>query len=62
MLPYVISYIRNRTDDSTIRNVDGMWMSSASAVSSFAGMIVGGLVDKPFGPRIATGIGALIFR
>ena len=61
-MPYVISYLRNRTDDVNIRNVDGMWMASGSAVSSFAGMTVGGIVDKQFGPRIATGIGVFIFR
>ena len=62
MLPYVISYLRNRTGDVNIRNVDGMWMASGSAVSGFAGMTVGGIVDKQFGPKIATGIGVFIFR
>ena len=61
-MPYVISYLRNRTDDVNIRNVDGMWMASGSAVSAFAGMTVGGIVDKQFGPRTATGIGVFIFR
>ena len=60
--PYIISYLRNRTDDTELHNVDIMWVTSIGAVTNCFAMTGGGLLDKIFGPRIATGVGAAIFR
>ena len=60
--PYIISYLRNRTDDTSLRNVDAMWIITGGAVSNVVGMTSGGLLDKRFGPRIATAVGSIIYR
>ena len=60
--PYIVSYLRNRTDDVNIRNVDGIWITSIGTVVSCFGMTGGGLLDKRFGTRIAIAVGATIFR
>ena len=59
--PYIISYLRNRTDETGLRNVDAIWVNSVGSVLTGVGMTCGGLLDKAFGPRIATTIGAAIF-
>lgn len=50
--PYLISYLRNRTDDVNLRNVDGLWIGSTGSIVNCIGMSVGGMLEKKFGPRI----------
>ena len=54
--------MRNRTDEVNLRNVDGLWVSSIGAIGNFAGLTGGGILDKRFGPRVATAVGGAIFR
>ena len=58
----MISYLRNRTDDVSIRNVDGLWITALGGIGNCVGMSGGGILDKRFGPRIATAVGSLVFR
>ena len=60
--PYLISYLRNRTDDVNLRNVDGLWITTFGGIGNGFGMTTGGLLDKRFGPRVATGVGSVLFR
>ena len=60
--PYIISYVRNRTDDTGLRNVDAIWVPSIGAVANCLGMTIGGILTKRFGPRMATAVGCSIFR
>ncbi|XP_060560281.1 uncharacterized protein LOC132720223 [Ruditapes philippinarum] len=59
--PYFISYIRNRTDDTEIRNVDSLWINAAGTVGNCVGLTVGGIFAHLFGARIATLIGSVVF-
>ncbi|XP_053394402.1 uncharacterized protein LOC123524833 isoform X3 [Mercenaria mercenaria] len=59
--PYFISYIRNRTDDTEIRNVDSLWINAAGTIGNCLGLTVGGIFALKFGTRIATFIGAVVF-
>ncbi|XP_052784635.1 L-lactate transporter-like isoform X2 [Mya arenaria] len=59
--PYMISYLRNRTDEHSLKNVDNLWISNAAALTGPFGMVLGGIMDRKFGVRVSTGIGCLIF-
>ncbi|XP_060570539.1 uncharacterized protein LOC132728868 isoform X1 [Ruditapes philippinarum] len=59
--PYFISYIRNRTEDTTIRNIDGLWMTSVGSLGNCIGFPIGGLLTNRLGPRFATSLGGFIF-
>ena len=54
--------MRNRTDEVDLRNVDGLWVTSIGAIGNFVGLTGGGILDKRFGPRVATAAGGAIFR
>ena len=54
--------MRNRTGEVGLRNVDGLWVISVGAAGNSFGITTGGILDKRFGPRIAVGLGATIFR
>ncbi|XP_053380319.1 uncharacterized protein LOC123561696 [Mercenaria mercenaria] len=59
--PYYISYIRNRTADTEVKNVDTLWINGAGTVGNCVGLTVGGIFAHRFGARIATFIGSLVF-
>ncbi|XP_045201987.2 uncharacterized protein LOC123555424 [Mercenaria mercenaria] len=59
--PYFISYLRNRTDDTTVRNIDGLWITSVGSLGNCIGFPIGGLLTHRLGPRLATSFGGLIF-
>ena len=60
--PYLVSYMRNRTDEADLRNVDGLWITMFGGLGNSFGMTIGGLLDKRFGPRVATAVGSVLFR
>lgn len=59
--PYFISYIRNRTEDTSVRNINGLWITSFGSLGNCVGFPLGGLLDHRFGPRVATSLGGLVF-
>lgn len=59
--PYFISYIRNRTDDTAVRNVDSLWIQASGSFGNCLGLVVGGMFAHKFGARVATFIGAVVF-
>ncbi|XP_053403164.1 oxalate:formate antiporter-like [Mercenaria mercenaria] len=61
LTPYVISYLRNRTDEHSLRNVDNLWIMNAANLVGPFGMVFGGVLDRRFGVRIATAIGCSLF-
>lgn len=59
--PVLYIYLRNRTDDSEIRNVDGLWIVTVGSVGNCVGLSTGGWLTQKFGARIATLLGSLVF-
>lgn len=59
--PYMISYLRNRTNEHSLRNEDSLWIMNAASVAGPFAMTLGGLIDRYLGVRIATGIGCTVF-
>lgn len=59
--PYMVSYMRNRTDETSLRNVDGLWITSVGSVSNSIGMVLGGVLDHRFGHRVASGIACFVY-
>ncbi|KAL4220385.1 hypothetical protein ACF0H5_020788 [Mactra antiquata] len=59
--PYIISYLRNRTDDTSVQNVDVLWLSGMGSAGNCLGLIIGGLNAYRFGDRIAIFIGSIVF-
>ena len=45
-----------------LRNVDGLWITTFGGIGNCFGMTTGGLLDKRFGPRVATAVGSGLFR
>ncbi|KAL4235241.1 hypothetical protein ACF0H5_006879 [Mactra antiquata] len=59
--PYIVSYLRNRTEDTTVQNVDVLWFNGMGSIGNCLGLIIGGLNAYKFGDRIAILIGSLVF-
>ncbi|XP_053404678.1 uncharacterized protein LOC123553875 isoform X2 [Mercenaria mercenaria] len=59
--PYMISYLRNRTSEHTLSNVDSLWINNAAQVVTPFAVTIGGLIDRRLGVRIATATGCIIF-
>lgn len=55
--PYLTSFLKYRTADTTIRNVDSIWIYALTVVGQGCGMLHGGFLERKLGPRIATLIG-----
>lgn len=55
--PYLTSFLKYRTDDSDIRNVDSIWIYALTVIGQGCGMLHGGFLERKLGPRIATLIG-----
>lgn len=58
---YMISYLRNRTDDQTLSNVDNLWISNTGIIMTPIGMTLGGVLNRCLGVRLATTIGCVLF-
>lgn len=59
--PYVISYLRNRTEDQTLKNVDTFWLYGAGSIGNCLGLTIGGLNAHRFGDKMAVLIGSVVF-
>ncbi|KAL4220759.1 hypothetical protein ACF0H5_021153 [Mactra antiquata] len=59
--PYMISYLRNRTTEHTLSNVDNLWIVNAGAIVAPFGMTLGGILDRHFGVKIAVFSGCFLF-
>ncbi|KAL3848576.1 hypothetical protein ACJMK2_019426 [Sinanodonta woodiana] len=59
--PYIISYLRYRSGEKDLKNVDSLWVQNVGKVTQCIGMVVGGLIFKKFGVRIAAAVGCTIF-
>ncbi|XP_076438092.1 apicoplast pyruvate carrier 1-like [Babylonia areolata] len=57
MNPYVVSYIRNSSSPSDLRNIDGIWVQAAMQIGMAVSMFMGGILEVRLGPRFATLIG-----
>ncbi|GAB1600913.1 uncharacterized protein LOC115210562 [Argonauta hians] len=58
--PYITSYLKYRTNDTNIRNVDSIWIYALTVVGQGCGMLHGGFLERKLGPRVATLIGGWI--
>ncbi|XP_053403163.1 uncharacterized protein LOC123555385 [Mercenaria mercenaria] len=59
--PYMISYLRNRTSEHTLRNEDNLWIANAASLATPFALTIGGLLDRYLGVRIATGAGCVFY-
>ncbi|KAH3811835.1 hypothetical protein DPMN_140250 [Dreissena polymorpha] len=59
--PYFVSYFRNRTAETELRNVDSLWLITATSFGSAIGMSLSGLMSNRFGSRISLIIGIVVF-
>lgn len=57
MAPYIVSYIRNQSHPSNLKQETTAWLSAAAVVGQGGAMLVGGLIMKKIGPRWTTLIG-----
>lgn len=61
MTPYVTSYMRvNGVSD--VSYAVNTWIISAEATGEGMAMFIGGVLERRFGPRVATFIGCFVFR
>ena len=60
MLPYLASYMRNRTDPE-ISIEDLMWIPTFQGCFPFA-MVIGGFISSKIGPKAATFFGCAIMK
>ncbi|XP_060593787.1 uncharacterized protein LOC132748238 [Ruditapes philippinarum] len=58
--PYMISYLRNRTSETSLSNTDVLWISNAASIATPFAVTLGGLLDRYLGVRTATGIGCVL--
>jgi hypothetical protein len=59
--PYMISYLRNRTSEISLRNTDNLWISNAASLAGPFSLTIGGLLDRYLGVRIATAVGCTLY-
>ena len=54
LAPYIVSYIRVRSEPSTLRYTDATSVFACQLAGQGLSMIFGGLLEKKFGPRLVT--------
>ena len=54
LVPYIVSYIRARSDPDTLRYTDGTFILACQLVGQGSSSILGGLLEKKLGPRLVT--------
>ncbi|XP_052785091.1 uncharacterized protein LOC128220649 [Mya arenaria] len=59
--PYFVSYLRNRTADSSVQNVDALWVNGIGAFGNLFGMLIAGVVNNMVGPRLTTLLGTFVY-
>ncbi|XP_052783111.1 uncharacterized protein LOC128219342 [Mya arenaria] len=59
--PYIMSYLRNRTQETWLVNTQNSWIMNAAAISAPIGSITGSYIERNHGVRIAVGIGCVLF-
>ncbi|XP_052217852.1 uncharacterized protein LOC127835450 isoform X4 [Dreissena polymorpha] len=59
--PYFVSYYRNRTAETELRNEDSLWLMTATLFGGAIGVSMSGLMVNRFGPRISLILGIVVF-
>ncbi|XP_052783317.1 uncharacterized protein LOC128219536 isoform X2 [Mya arenaria] len=59
--PYMISYLKNRTSEHSLRNEDNIWIMNAATILSPVAMTLGGILDRKWGVKVACSIGCALF-
>ena len=60
LIPYIISYIRDRSHPTNIHSGAGVWIHALALVGQGLSMFIGGLLERKLGPRLSTLIGCVI--
>lgn len=60
MIPYIVSYIRNQSQPDWIRTSEAPVVTAMFSVGHGGMMVIGGLLEKRIGPRLATLLGCTI--
>ncbi|XP_052214580.1 uncharacterized protein LOC127833392 isoform X2 [Dreissena polymorpha] len=58
--PYMISYLRNRTSEHTLRNEENIWIPTTATVLSSVATTLGGVLTAKVGVRITVALGSAI--
>ncbi|XP_003384209.2 PREDICTED: uncharacterized protein LOC100635474 [Amphimedon queenslandica] len=54
LLPYLVSYARNHTNQAELKNTQGTYIFSIQVFGLAVGMLAGGVLEKKFGPRLVS--------
>lgn len=60
VIPYIVSFIRERSHPQSLRYTDATMALAVQMAGQGIGMIIGGWLEKRFGPRLITLIGGLL--
>ena len=60
LVPYIVSYVRERSGPETLRFTDTPYVYACQIAGQGSSMIVGGLLERRFGPRLITLFGGLL--
>lgn len=58
--PYIVSYIRQNSHPNNLRYHSAPFVFACQLIGQCAGMIVGGILERKFGPRMVMFIGSVI--
>jgi hypothetical protein len=62
MSPYITSYLRHETSETSLRYSEAMWIFAVEAMGQGLFMPCGGIMHYKIGPRCTTLIGGTILR
>ena len=54
LAPYLVSYARKRSSPSDLRTTDAVYVYAFQAAGQGTSMVIGGILEKRFGPRLVT--------
>lgn len=60
MIPYIVSFVRNSSEPQTLRSSDATYLAACQTTGHGVMIILGGLMEKRIGPRLATLIGCCL--
>jgi MFS family permease len=60
LVPYIISYARKRSQPASIRYLDATYLLAVQIAGRTFCTVLGGLLEKKFGPRVSTFIGGFL--
>lgn len=60
LVPYIVSYVREKSHPDNLRSTDTPYVYACQIAGQGCSMVVGGILEKKFGPRVVTLAGGLL--